>query len=463
MYQTPKFPHVAPESTATVATFDKSDPHRATFDYSFDPLLVACHELKGDFNIDDYDVVTGRNNLCKLFGWLLGAKEAWRIDAEVLGNKKKTLFLARRDLPVVMSDSDAAAIEFERICGQNDDESTFQVLTHMELHGGVPGAAPIKILMICEVDAALPAGTDVTKFTRKPPAPVLPANAPAIASADPAIVSISAPKTVPASTEQTEHTPAVAATAAVPAAQPQPAQGPVLDIEERKKQKAEAVELSPLHEKAEARVKRTTQPKTVAMVELKSIFEANWTKENNDKLVKHWFQCWLANVQLLVCGIKLSSNADNKISLIEAHAFRPGPIQRNPNLPPELAGFEYDDFFFNKAVWPGVETKGLGWKEIRDRLARARLETLHRMYILIGDIRRKVEMAGGKTKRISLLGNPDHGDADVYLPPNVNEKWAIPPWYIQYYSAKQQQQQSSPVSAPAAADSAASSSSPTSS
>jgi hypothetical protein len=77
-------------------------------------------------------------------------------------------------------------------------------------------------------------------------------------------------------------------------------------------------------------------------------------------MVKHWFQCWLANVSLVVCGIKLS-NPENKISLISAHAFRPGPIQRNPNLPAELAGFEYDDFFFAKAVRAAMQhQRGIG-------------------------------------------------------------------------------------------------------
>lgn len=155
----------------------------------------------------------------------------------------------------------------------------------------------------------------------------------------------------------------------------------------------------------------------------------------SDKLVKHWFQCWLAGVSLLAVGIKLSS-PDNKISLISHHTYRPGPIQRNPNLPAELAGFEYDDFFFSKAVWPGVETKGAGWKEIRDKLARARLETLHRLYLLIGDIRRKVERSGGKAKRISLIGHPDQNEAHVFKPAMATDKWAIPPWYAQYYASK---------------------------
>lgn len=73
---------------------------------SLPPSLLLTFLLN---KIDDYDVIAGRNNICKLFGWLLGAKEAWRIDAETLNNKRKTLFMGRRDLPVVHSDSDAAA------------------------------------------------------------------------------------------------------------------------------------------------------------------------------------------------------------------------------------------------------------------------------------------------------------------------------------------------------------------
>jgi hypothetical protein len=242
-----------------------------------------------------------------------------------MNNKRKTLFLGRHDLPVIHSDSDIAAQEFEKVCGQNDDDSSFHVLFSVELHGGVPGGAPLKMLLICEVDAALPLGTDVTKFTRKHPAPVLPPNAPAIALADPAIVRVAGPPpaavpapaiavadpaivrvgappvsapapasavsdpaiirvgNAPVPVAATPVALPIALPIALPSAAPgilSPADAPVLDMEERKQSRAAAVDVAPIHERAEARVKRTNQPKSVTMVELKSIFEANWTKEN---------------------------------------------------------------------------------------------------------------------------------------------------------------------------------------
>lgn len=166
----------------------------------------------------------------------------------------------------------------------------------MELHGGVPNSQPLKLLLICEVDAALPAGIEITQFTRKPPVPVLPANAPAIAFADPAIVRV-APTAAPSSTSALPS-----ATVPLPnPPQPVPlADAPVLDIEQRLKDKAAAVDVPPIHEKSEARVKRSNQPKTVAMVEMKSIFEANWVKENKYEKREHHMLFWYGNISCFV-------------------------------------------------------------------------------------------------------------------------------------------------------------------
>jgi hypothetical protein len=66
---------------------------------------------------------------------------------------------------------------------------------------------------------------------------------------------------------------------------------------------------------------------------------------------------------------------------------------------------------------------------------------MHRLYLLLGDVRRKVDRSGGKLKRIALIGHPEQGEAHVYRPANANERWTIPPWYHQFYAARQQQPQ----------------------
>lgn len=66
-------------------------------------------DLMTMMQIDDYDLVTSRNNLGKLFSWIIGSEDTWRIDTEVMNNKNKTVFFRRRDLPKMQSDNEAAA------------------------------------------------------------------------------------------------------------------------------------------------------------------------------------------------------------------------------------------------------------------------------------------------------------------------------------------------------------------
>lgn len=121
-------------------------------DKQLEPLFVAVLESHPQgFELDEFDFVTDRNNLRKMFEWIAEVDfRRFRIDFERFN---KTILLHRFELPVSSSEMlirDRTAICFEDKCttGTNLDVS-YRAIIKAKL-------GPHRILLRCEVDALDP-------------------------------------------------------------------------------------------------------------------------------------------------------------------------------------------------------------------------------------------------------------------------------------------------------------------